>query len=58
MTYKDEHPNPFDDPDYIVLDEIHAALHHGGLTRVQMIDRIQNALAAWAMTEGDRANVL
>lgn len=58
MVSSTDKPNPFDDPDYIVLDEIHSALHHGGLTKRQMIDRIQNALSAWAMTEGDKANVL
>jgi len=42
--------DPFKDPDYIVIEEIHAALHQGGLTDRQMIDRIQNALAAWSMT--------
>lgn len=40
----------FQDPDYIAIEEIHAVLHSEGITYRQMIDRIQNVIAAWAMT--------
>jgi len=48
--------DPFTDPDYVALEEIHAVLHNGTLTDRQMIDQIQNHLSAWSITTSNGAN--
>lgn len=42
--------DPYTEPDYVAIEEIHNTLHTEGITRRQMIEQIQNHLSAWAMS--------
>ena len=42
--------NPFDDPDYITIQDIHAILPTENITDKQRIEQVMNVIAAWSMT--------